>query len=175
MAEGTGGVSFTRTANVEGLMQQVARDFDSFYSLGYSPPHGDDGEIHAIEVRLRDRQKSKDYTVRHLSAPRERDPVEHLADLTLSALHFDMIDNALDVQLEPQSSEPTSGKRHLVRVMVKIPFQNLLLLPDRRATADRSTDPGPELPGFPDCSTGSRLPSPAGDQGRSEESSRRCP
>jgi VWFA-related protein len=131
MAEGTGGVAFSRTTNVEGLLQRVARDFDTFYSLGYAPPHGDDGEIHKIDVRLKG--DHRELVVRHLSAHRERDPIEHLADLTLSALQHGMIDNVLEVQLQPDATEPTKGKRHLVRIMVKIPFQNLLLLPDRES------------------------------------------
>jgi hypothetical protein len=129
MADGTGGVAFSRTTNVEGLLQRVARDFDTFYSIGFSPTHGDDGEVHKIEVKLKSRQR--ELVVRHLSAHRERDPVEHLADLTLSALHFGMVDNTLNVQLVPDASEPTKAKRHLVTVMVKIPFRDLLLLPDR--------------------------------------------
>jgi VWFA-related protein len=124
MADGTGGVAFTRTPNVEGLLDNVARDFDSFYSLGYSPPH-DDGEIHEIEVRVR----RKGLKVRHVGAHRERSPVDHLEDLTLSALHFGLEDNALEVELDPGVSNPVKGKRFQLEVMIKVPFRNLLLLP----------------------------------------------
>jgi VWFA-related protein len=124
MAEGTGGVAFTRTPNIEGLLDNVARDFDSFYSLGYTPPH-DDGKIHEIKVEV----KRKGLKVRHVGAHQERSPIDHLADLTLSALHFGLEDNALEVELSPSRATPVKGKRFQLQVMVKVPFRNLLLLP----------------------------------------------
>ena len=124
MADGTGGVAYTRTPNVSGLLDEVARDFDTFYSLGYSP-RGDDQEIHEIEVRV----KRKDLVVRHVGAHRLRDPVEHLQDLTLSALQFGLEDNTLEVELDPGAAVPAEGKRYQLPVMIKVPFRNVLLLP----------------------------------------------
>jgi VWFA-related protein len=124
MAEGTGGVAFTRTPNIEGLLKEVAQDFDSFYSLGFTPASGD-GQIHEIDVRV----ARKGLEVRHVTAHRERDPIDELRDLTLSALHFGLEDNALDVELDPGQAVRSGGKRYQLQVMVKIPFRNVLLLP----------------------------------------------
>jgi hypothetical protein len=124
MAHGTGGVAFTRTPNIEGLLDRVARDFDSFYSLGYSPPR-DDGKIHEIEVKV----KRKGLDVRHVGAHQERSSSEHLADLTLSALQFGLEDNELEVELVPRTETGARGKRFQIEIMVKVPFRNILLLP----------------------------------------------
>ncbi len=125
MAEGTGGVAFTSTTNIDGLLERMVHDFDSFYSLGYSPPHGADDEFHRIEVKV----KRPDLKVRHLKGYREKEPMDNLKDLTLSALHYDLEDNRLDIRLDPGEQTPAKGGRFLVPVMVKIPFKNLLLLP----------------------------------------------
>lgn len=125
MAEGTGGVAFTRTTNIDGLLERMVHDFDSFYSLGYSPPHGADDEFHKVEVKV----KRPDLVVRHLKGYREKDPMANLKDLTLSALQYDLEDNRLEIRLDPGEQVPAKGGRFRVPVMVKIPFKNLLLLP----------------------------------------------
>ena len=125
LADGTGGVAFTSTTNIDGLLERMVHDFDSFYSLGYTPPHGADAEFHQVEVKVR----RPDLEVRHLKGYKEKDPMANLQDLTLSALHYDLEDNRLEVRLDPGDQVPSKGGRFLVPVMVKIPFKNLLLLP----------------------------------------------
>ena len=125
LASGTGGIAYTRSSNIGSLLERVVQDFDMFYSLGYSPDHGADGEFHEIEVRV----KRPGFKVRTMSGYREKDPISKLQDLTMSALHYDLVDNRLEVRLEPQVQVARDGGRFLVPVMVKIPFKNLLLLP----------------------------------------------
>ena len=125
LAEKTGGLAFTRSANIGGLLERLSRDFDSFYSLGYSPPHRADEEFHQVEVKV-DRP---DLLVRHFDGYREKDPLSRLQDLTLSALHYDLEDNPLEVRLDPGEQTPSQGDRYDVSVMVEIPFDKLLLVP----------------------------------------------
>ncbi len=128
MAEGTGGVAFTSTTNIDGLLERMVHDFDSFYSLGYSPAHSADDEFHQVEVKV----KRPDLKVRHLKGYREKDPMANLKDLTLSALHYELEDNRLEIRLDPGDQKPAKGGRFLVPVLVKIPFKNLLLLPQEK-------------------------------------------
>ncbi len=125
LADGTGGVAFTGTTNIDGLLDRMVHDFDSFYSLGYSPPHAADDDFHRVEVKV----KRPDLQVRHLRGYREKDPMANLQDLTLSALHYDLEDNRLEVRLDPGDQVPSKSGRYRVPVLVKIPFKNLLLLP----------------------------------------------
>ncbi len=128
LAEGTGGVAFTRTTNIDGLLERMVHDFDSFYSLGYSPPHLADDEFHKVEVKV----KRPDLVVRHLKGYKEKDPMANLEDLTLSALQYDLEDNRLEVRLDPGDQVPAKGGRFRVPILVKIPFKNLLLLPQEQ-------------------------------------------
>ncbi|MEM7052679.1 MAG: VWA domain-containing protein [Acidobacteriota bacterium] len=128
LAEETGGVAFTRTSNLAGLMARIENDVTTFYSLGYSPSQQADEEYHEIEIRLRS-PEAKGLVVRHLQGYREKNELEVLQDQTLSALHYGVTDNALDVRLEPGAAEATGKDRFEVPVMVKIPFEKLLLLP----------------------------------------------
>lgn len=125
LAEGTGGIAFTRTTNITGLLDRMVHDFDTFYSLGYSPQHPADEDFHEVEVKVR----RKDLKVRHLEGYREKDPLANLQDLTLSALHYGLEDNPLEVRLVPGEQEAVKDGNYHVTIMVQIPFKNLLLLP----------------------------------------------
>ena len=138
LAEGTGGVALTRSANAAELLGRMAEDFSTFYSLGYNPPHGGDREYHRIEVRVKDARK-RGLTVRHLGGYREKDPLDRLQDLTLSALHYDVESNPLGVEVEPGTPEPAGGDRYRLRAMVKVPFDKILLLPEAEAHTARLT------------------------------------
>ncbi|MEE8366892.1 MAG: VWA domain-containing protein, partial [Thermoanaerobaculia bacterium] len=126
MAAGTGGVAFTRTSNLGGLLELMVSDFENFYSVGYNRLLADE-DFHEIEVKMKDR----DLTARFLRTYREKDPISHLQDLTLSALHYGVVENTLDVRLDPGDAVETGKNRYQVPITIKIPFQNLLLLPQQ--------------------------------------------
>lgn len=125
MATGTGGLAFTRTTRVGGLLDRMIRDFESFYSLGYRPPHGNDGESHRIEVKVR----RAGLSARHLGSYRLKDPMAELQDRTLSALRFGLVDNVFEMRLDPGPQQRTGNNTFQVPIQVKIPFYKLLLLP----------------------------------------------
>ena len=127
MAEKTGGVASTRGSNVLKLLRRVVADFETFYSLGYTPAEGIDQEAHKVEVRV----KAPGLKVRHLESYQQKAPLDELRDLTLSALHHGMERNPLNVRLDPGEATRTKGDRYRVPVMVKIPFEGLLLLPEQ--------------------------------------------
>ena len=126
MAAGTGGIAFTGSVNVDRLLERLRRDFESFYSLGYNSPGAEDGELHEIEVKV----KRKGLKVRHFEGIREKDPFAHLQDLTLSALHFTVAKNPLEVRLAPGQQTATGKNRYRVEVLLQIPFRKLLLVPE---------------------------------------------
>ncbi len=127
LADGTGGVAFTRSVNIGGLLEQMRRDFTHFYSLGFTPAE-DDGKRdrpRKIDVRV----TAAGLEVRHLKAFEERDPLERLEDKARWTLHYGFEDNQLGVRLRPGEPERTGRNRYEVPVMVMIPFERLLLLP----------------------------------------------
>jgi VWFA-related protein len=136
LAEGTGGVAFTRTANIGGLLDRIEKDFTTFYSLGFSPAEDPGDRLRRIEVRLPNRRGLQ---VRHLKGVQQRDPLSNLQDLTLSALHYSLQDNPLEVRLQPGEPVQTGRNAYRVPVMVQVPFQKLLLIPDQEVHAGQLT------------------------------------
>ncbi len=125
MADGTGGLAYTRSGNVGGLLDRVRQDFRSFYSLGYLRPPDAEIDFHRIEVKV----AAGKVDVRYLKGYQESDPVEHLRDLTRSALHHGLASNPLEVRLAPGEAKPLGGRRFQVPLMVMVPFDRLLLIP----------------------------------------------
>ena len=130
MAEKTGGAAFTRSSNLGGLLDRMVNDYRSFYFLGYSPPTTDT-EFHRLEVRLKD-GVGKGLKLRHARGFRARSPSKTLESLAVAALHHEVVDNALGVALDVGTIAPMSRKTFQVPLNVKIPFKNLLLVPNGR-------------------------------------------
>ena len=127
MAEGTGGVAFTRSSNMADLLDHMVRDFSTFYSLGYTPLSPGDGEFHRVEVKV----KRPGLKVRHVRGHREVDPAQQMENLTLSALFYDFDDNPLQASLSSYQYNETVGGKFRVPVLLRIPFNNLVLLPQQ--------------------------------------------
>lgn len=128
LADGTGGLAQTRNADSDKLLARVAQDFSTFYSLGYNPPHGNDRRLHDVEVRV-ESPDGRPLEVRYSGSYRQKDPLDRLQDLTLSSLHYDVEDNPLGIQVETGAAESAGEDRFRVTVMVRIPFEKILLLP----------------------------------------------
>ena len=124
MAEDTGGVALLRNVHIDKLLEQVDRDFGSFYSLGYQPPRaGEDFRFHRIVVRVRDPQAR----VRHIKGYRAKSWRQRLGEKTAAAALFAFESNPLDVRLAPGEAIP-EGDVFRVPIMVKIPFQQIRLV-----------------------------------------------
>lgn len=128
MADETGGTAYTRSANIAGLLDQIRSDFTHFYSLGFRP-QGEPTEARSLEIRVR----NKDWTVRFGKTVREKSPLEHLQDRMLSALLYGVEDNPLNIVLTPTEQVSEVDARddvYWLSVMVQIPFEKILLLPE---------------------------------------------
>lgn len=138
LAEDTGGIAFTNTVNIGKLLEAIKHDFTTFYSLGYAPQDltaGDKEPFRNLKIKVRGR---KDLSVRHMKGFKQQDPLEHLAQLTLAACHYGAVDNPLEVELDPgQHSPGEKSGQFRVPVMVKIPFSQLLLLPEEKHHSGR--------------------------------------
>lgn len=125
LAEKTGGIARTRSLQVEGLLQEIRRDFSVFYSLAYRPKAAVDPKNNTLEVKVA-RRGAK---VRHAKRAPIDDPAEQLRALTLSTLYHGLGENPLEVKVVPKNSRKTARNEFLVEVWVEIPFEKLLLLP----------------------------------------------
>ncbi|HTG35158.1 MAG TPA: VWA domain-containing protein [Thermoanaerobaculia bacterium] len=126
LAEKTGGVAILNTNTITPRLERIARDFNTYYSLGYTPPHFGDGRYYKLDVKLKNR---KDLQVRHREGYRDKSTEARMSDGTLAALNFPFEENPLDVTLEFGQPRRREDGFYLVPVLVRIPIGKLVLVP----------------------------------------------
>jgi VWFA-related protein len=126
MAEATGGKAIINTNRVGPSLEEVAEDFNSYYSLGYSPSHFGDGRYYKIEVKVKDR---RGLTVRSREGYRDKPPETRMSDGTMAALLHGFVTNPLGIKLDfgPQSRDDQG--LFLVTVRLSIPLDKVVLVP----------------------------------------------
>lgn len=132
LAEKTGGVAIINTNVVTPQLERIAKDFNTYYALGYQPPHYGDGRYYKIEVKVKNR---KDLRVRHREGYRDKSTDARMNDGTVAALNFPFEENPLDVTMEFGQPRPREDGFYLVPVNVRIPIGKLTLIP-REASED---------------------------------------
>jgi VWFA-related protein len=130
MAEKTGGVAIINTNVVTPQLEKIGRDFNTYYSLGYTPPHYGDGRYYKIEVKVKNR---KDLVVRHREGYRDKSTDARMSDGTLAALNFPFEENPLGISVEFGQSKPREDGYFLVPVNVRIPIGKLTLVPREKS------------------------------------------
>jgi VWFA-related protein len=135
LAEKTGGVAILNTNTITPRLARVASDFNTYYSLGYTPPHFGDGRYYKIEVKVKGR---KDLQVRHREGYRDKSTEAMMSDGTLAALNFPFEQNPLGVSLEFGQPRPRDDGFYLVPVLVRIPIGKLTLIPREQAQTEEA-------------------------------------
>jgi|HubBroStandDraft_3_1064219.scaffolds.fasta_scaffold01738_2 VWFA-related protein len=125
LAEQTGGTAVINANDVGPSLDRIAYDFNSFYSLGYTPPHNGDGRYHKITVKL----KRKGLELRHRAGYRDKSPETRMNDGTLAALQFPFESNPMGARLEFGTVTRRQDGFYIVPVSIKIPLSKLLLVP----------------------------------------------
>jgi VWFA-related protein len=114
---------------------RAVREFDTasstFYSLGYSPAHPDDGKYHTISVRLK---RKGDYGLEYRSGYSSSTSAAQLERAMKSPTAAAMQNDELPVMLEMGSPE-TAGKEVTVPIAVKLPFRAVQFLPGKNGVA----------------------------------------
>ena len=126
LAEKTGGVAILNTNVILPRLEKIAADFNTYYSLGYTPPHFGDGRYYKIEVKVKNR---KDLVVRHREGYRDKSTESRMSDGTLAALNFPFEENPLGITLEFGQPRARDDGFYLVPVLVRIPIGRLVLIP----------------------------------------------
>jgi VWFA-related protein len=113
----------------------AVREFDTasstFYSLGYSPSHPDDGKYHAITVRLkRNENYSLEYRTGYSATPSAVQLSRAMTSPTAAAMQA----NAFPVTLAIGTSQETRGGVS-VPIEIKVPFRSLQFLPGKTGVA----------------------------------------
>jgi VWFA-related protein len=132
LAEKTGGQVIINTNVIMPRLERIATDFNTYYSLGYTPPHYGDGRYYKIDVKVKGR---KDLQVRHREGYRDKSTDSRMNDGTVAALSFAFEENPLGVSMEFGKPRPRDDGFFLVPVLVRIPLGKLTLVP-REQTED---------------------------------------
>jgi VWFA-related protein len=114
---------------------RAVQEFDTasstYYSLGYSPAHADDGKYHSISVRLK---RKGDYGLEYRSGYSSSPTATQLARAMKSPTAAAMQANALPVTLALGTPQ-TVRTEVTVPIEVKVPFQSLQFLPGKSGVA----------------------------------------
>ena len=130
LASDTGGRLVTGNDGAAAL-RQFDTASSNYYSLGYRPPHPEDGRYHRIEVRMKSLKGVRlEYRSGYSSSPTEA----QLARAMQSPVSAAMLPTALPVKLT--TGTPQAERRGiLVPISVKVPFSSLQFLPEQDGTA----------------------------------------
>ncbi len=129
LAEETGGRAIINLNRVGPILDKVAQDFRSYYSLGYSPAHSGDGRYYKIDVKLKGAAAGHKYSLRHRTGYRDKTSADQMSDGVLAALHFPYYANPLDLDLSFDTSHQRDDGLFLVPVKVRVPLRSLTLVP----------------------------------------------
>ena len=114
---------------------RAVQEFDTasstFYSLGYSPAHPDDGKYHTISVRL---TRKGDYGLEYRSGYRGSPSAVQLERAMKSPTAAAMQEGEMPVTLEMGTPE-TAGNEVTVPIAVKLPFRAVQFLPGKSGVA----------------------------------------
>lgn len=126
LADSTGGYAIVNTNDIGDDLLRIANDFQSYYSLGYTPAHAGDGRLHRIDVELRDGRKG--LRVRHRTSYRDKSSATRMIDGTLAALRYGMAENPLGVLVEVGRATAREDGLFLVPVRIAIPLDRVVLV-----------------------------------------------
>jgi VWFA-related protein len=125
IAESTGGQAIYNANDVGPLLERVASDFDTYYSLGYSPAHSGSGRYYKLKVQV----KRKGLKVRHREGYRDKPLPVRMEEGTQSTLLFGFEQNPLGVNLRVGSGDRIEADQYEVNVLVGIPIGSITLVP----------------------------------------------
>ena len=124
LAADTGGRAMLDANDFLSELGRMQEDFESYYSLGYTPPHTGDGKVHKVEVKL----KRPGLRVRYRQSYRDKPPLERVADRTLAALYYGIEDNPLGIAIEIGDQAAAESGQYSVPVQLRIPLFKLAIL-----------------------------------------------
>lgn len=127
IADETGGLAIVNTNNVSPGLDRIADDMQTYYSLGYRlVPTGKD-RPHRVEVRVKGHP---DYKLSYKPLFIEKTLPTKIADRVMSGLAYEIDDNPLSIALSTGDPQPGSTGNWLLPVEIRIPIQNIALIPD---------------------------------------------
>jgi VWFA-related protein len=127
MADMTGGLATLSTNNYAQAFDRIARDLDSYYSLGYRAGTERVDRQRNLEVRLKD--NSKGYTARARQTFVEKSTFAEMSDRVIANLLYKTKSNDLHIIVRRDQPVALDDGNFKVPVEIQIPMESLTLIP----------------------------------------------
>lgn len=131
-AGATGGRRVQASGRLDEQLARLAADFESFYSLGFTPPQGTSGEVLPVEVRV-----DGPWRVRSREQLRPVGDEEQAAAATVASLLFNAGGNPLQVALSAGEPQDREDGNTVLPLRVEIPFDRIGVEPQGDRVAAR--------------------------------------
>lgn len=126
MAEETGGFAMINTNDFTRHLDRMGQDFNSYYSLGFSPVSVGTGRFNRIEVKVKGR---KGLRLRFRQGYRNKPLDTRMSDGTIAALYHGYQRNPFGMAIEVEGMQPRDDGNFDVSLAIKLPIERLALLP----------------------------------------------
>lgn len=123
MADETGGRAVFNANRFGEELEEIVRDVETYYSLGFLPEHQGDGRIHRLRVRVLADHHDARYRVAYRDKPLE----ERLVEAMLGTLLFGVESNPLGVELELGEATAGPGSTLGVPVRIRVPLRDVVV------------------------------------------------
>ena len=126
----TGGMAYTG-GSARDLLQEIAEDFRSYYSIGFRPAGSPDGKSRSLVVRA----KNPDYVVRFRTSYVLRSTEDEMSDRVAANVYAPELQGELVVRTQPLRSSMHGRKQIKVPVKVYLEGGNVTLIPSGNSLA----------------------------------------
>lgn len=126
LARETGGIAAVNTNDPTRELNEIAKDFSDFYSLGYRSTRGAVDRPHQIEVKL----TKPGLRARYRSGYMEKTVETRTAEEVTAALIYPRAENPLKFTIAVGDPKAYSAENYLVPVRMSIPLENVTMVPD---------------------------------------------
>jgi VWFA-related protein len=126
MAEETGGKAILNRNDITIPLQEIRKDYTSYYSLGYRSTRSGVDRPHKVEVKM----KQKGLIARARRSYLEKSVETKVTEAVVSALYFPRDDNPLGAGLEIEKPTPREDGNFAVPMTIRVPYSRLAMLPE---------------------------------------------
>jgi hypothetical protein len=132
LAERTGGLAVVGSNDFAGGLEMVRQDLFSYYSVGYQISATGGDRVHRIEVKL---PNHPNLELRYRQTFVEKSRQSQVQDTVMSALLFEIDENAMGVGASVGEPSPSHEGRWLLPLSVSVPTASIALLPQGESLA----------------------------------------
>lgn len=127
MANETGGQTIVNRNEILPALEEVTRDFDSFYSLGIASTDADSGRYHEVNVKLA--KNIKGARLRHRAGYRSKNQQTRIRENLRAALLYAHQANPLAIDVSWGELQPHDKNSYILPIQVRVPLEDVVILP----------------------------------------------